>query len=496
MPIFEPFLLDEGESNGAVALRLSVLGFDGAGPGSSLGGVTLTLGVVGEDEGGGEIVIVVPDYGSTVLYLGAAGGDVSHSFDDGATSLGLSVLGFDSADPASESVGGATLALRALGYEFAPPTAYGFLVEQPSYMFGYGGVVFETVEDTLLFSEVTSDTVTLVLQSLVELDDAPAWVQHLLMTLESSLTARAVFDVILEASFTDTLNLTDTPTAALRAIINLADQLVLTGEVEGFENALLTVVSALVLRDAVVPGQDMPISSTLTLAEVVSHAVSGMLELVSEIELADESSGNATISLLLSDAFTVADGATTTLAGLVELMDEVGFTVRFSLPGNDSDLYVGYAMNLRNAGMVKYENWPFTEMATVGGVPLAIGEEGLYRLEGDTDDGLPIRARIRTGLTDFGTAMLKHTLNSYVGYTTDGQLVMKVTTTDGGRKRERWYALKPREAGAPMPGRFDIAKGLVGLYWGYELVNVDGADFEFDTVKVWPFAVQRRKSGR
>lgn len=500
MPIFEPFLLDAGESNGAVALRLSLAGFDGPslgiGTDTSFGGATLTLGVVGEDEGGGEIIIVVPDYGATALYLGAEGGDVSHSFDDGATSLGLSVLGFDSANPSSESVGGATFVLRALGYEFVLPTAYGFLVEQPPYMFGYGGVAFETFESSFVATEVVTFDLTLVFQAVAKLSSDVDWLANLDVTLTSSFVARDVFTFILETAFQDTATFTTDLQSELRAILALSDQLVISGEVEWFADALLTVVSAFVIRDELRAGVDLTSESSLLMTDEFIGKVAGLLELASQLDMADEASSSGVITALFEDTAEFSALPSYNLHAALEFFDTANFAIRFTLPGNEGGTFVGYAMNLRNAGMVKYENYPFSGLAVVGNVPLAIGPEGLYRLEGDTDDGDPIRARVRTGLTDFGTSMLKHTLNSFVAYTSDGKLVLKVTTTDGGRKRERWYELRERTADQPVGGRFDVAKGMVGLFWGYELVNVDGADFELDTVNVWPFAVQRRKSGR
>ena len=124
------------------------------------------------------------------------------------------------------------------------------------------------------------------------------------------------------------------------------------------------------------------------------------------------------------------------------------------------------------------------------------GKDDLPDVDGDDDDGAPIHARVRTGLTSFGTEVLKKNPNMYLTLRSDGELLLRVITTDGGRKKENWYKLHRREATEPVEGRFDIAKGLTSVYWGYQIENIAGADFELATIKSWPFVVQRRKSGR
>lgn len=500
MPItFGPLDTVHGDSAGGGAFGWRASGVDVANStdinGASYGALRMQMRASGEDEGaGGEIVITIPDTGVMAIWHGAAGADAGHTADGGKLSMMARARGADLF--AAQDAGGGEFSMRTRGMETVPLYAYGFYVEQPATITGYGGVAYETFSSGMAFNDALSYDLIMVLESVLELRSELLWVNNLYMTLTSSLTLRAAFDVVFEATFEDTLQFAASVDTFANILLTMADQLVLTGEVTTQQKALMTLASAFVLRDMVVNGQDITVASLLAMADQIEFEVEALVSFASSLELADATEGYAAITMMVSDTFALTDDLTPTIDALVELADTIGFTARFALPGNDSDLYVGYAMNLRNAGMVKYDNFPFTQMATVGGVPLGIGPEGLYRLEGDTDAGAPIRSRVRTGLTDFGTPMLKHVLNSYLGYTADGALVIKVITTDGGRKAERWFKLEPREASSPVEGRFDIAKGLVGLYWGFELVNVDGADFEADVIRVWPFAIQRRKSGR
>lgn len=492
---FGPLPTVHGASEGAVRMSLRAHGVDTLSVlGMSFGDGSLTLRARGLDEGGGAIVITIPDYGVMGMTLGGGGLDAAHTSDTGALAQRLRLRGYDLIDQQDVGTGEFTLRLRA--QEYTPPTAYGFFVEQSAQVTGYGGIAYERLISGLAFGDTGTVDPILLLRSTFALSDSHAWVNDLLLTLSSNLALNEAFNFIFETAFTSQIDLSEQHTTAADMIIALADLLVLQGEVTTTADALFALASAMVLGDVLSVGQEITVESVLELADQLEEEITAVVALLSDFELADELAGGATLTVFVSSDLVLADEQSMTLDALMALLDTVGFAVRFTVPGSESGQFVGYAMNLRNAGVTTYQNYPFTGMATVGQLPFAIGEEGLYRLDGDTDAGAPIHARVRTGLMDFNTSLLKRVLNSYIGYTTDGRLVMKVTTSDGGRKIERWFGLNPRTADSPVDGRFDVAKGIVGLYYGFELANLDGADFELDTIKLWPFIVQRRKSGR
>lgn len=493
---FGPLPTTHGTSEGATSLTMRAAGVDALiTAGLSFGGGRMTMRAHGlDDAGAGEVVITIPDYGVMGMTLRAASHDASHTGDTGGVAGYLTLQGYDLITQQDAGAGEFSMRLRAT--EYVAPTAYGYFVEQPGQMTGYGGAAYERFVSEMAFGDASHIDPILLLRSVFALTDEHAWINDLVMELTSSLQLSEAFHLVFEAAFTSTIDLNDSSTMALDALVALSDLLVLQGEVGAASDALVALVSALVLGDTFAVGQDINVESVLELADQLSEEIAAVMALVSDLNIEAELSGAASMTIFVSSELALDDAQGMTLDALMALLDTVGFAVRFTVPGSEGGQFVGYAMNLRNAGVTTYENYPFNGMATVGGVALAIGEEGLYRLDGDTDAGAPINARVRTGLMDFNTSMLKRVLNSYVGYTTDGRLVMKVTTTDGGRKIERWFGLNPRAADSPVDGRFDIAKGIVGLYYGFELANLDGADFELDTIKLWPFVVQRRKSGR
>jgi hypothetical protein len=117
----------------------------------------------------------------------------------------------------------------------------------------------------------------------------------------------------------------------------------------------------------------------------------------------------------------------------------------------------------------------------------AAGDDGLFELTGDTDDGTPISASILTGKSDLGTVQLKRMAYVYVAASADGGLSMIVHTDDGQTNE---YAVTAREL---MNGsRTGVGKGLRSRFWQVELTNTDGGDFEIESIELMPDATIRR----
>jgi len=82
--------------------------------------------------------------------------------------------------------------------------------------------------------------------------------------------------------------------------------------------------------------------------------------------------------------------------------------------------------------------------------------------------------------------------NGYIGYTSTGRLMLKVRTVSGGELKEQWYEAQELQAQAPREQMLRIGRGLRSRYWQFELVNVDGADFEIDNLELHPVYLNRR----
>ena len=430
--------------------------------------------------------ILVPSEGSGSFGFGMSAEAFDVEFSPGPTNTF-----FFNARSAEGDSGYGTFAFGGGGYEFAVATAYGFLVEQPAIITAYGGTVFETLEDEMVFLTDSSSILAYVLESLARFSDQVSPLATYLMTLQSSLVAADYATIVFNVRADSALILTDPTTAELRLIGLMADQLLLADETLGDYNALVTVVSSLVLHDAVIPVLGGFVDSELVLNDQTEARILAIVEAVSQLLLEDELEPILYLFATAESAMAFTDSPTANLALFAELLDNLHFGVRVRA---GDDVFMGYSLNTRLAAVSEYSNYPFNSFAMIGGKPYGAAKGGIYRLDADDDDGDPINAHVRTGILNFEA--LTRVPNAWIGYTSSGELVFKTIIMDKGRKKENWYRMKARPDGAPVESRFDPAKGLLGTYWAFEIANLDGADFELDIVKIWPLRTQRRYSGR
>jgi hypothetical protein len=160
--------------------------------------------------------------------------------------------------------------------------------------------------------------------------------------------------------------------------------------------------------------------------------------------------------------------------------------------GSDVPLYEQagevWAVSLaEDAATSTFEDYPFNSFGTIGGRAFGAKQDGVFRLEGDTDGGAPIRSSVSYGKQDFGTKTEKHMTRAYVGASSTGALYLKVIA--GGA--EHVYAARSSSAELAQQ-RFDVGRGIKGNYFTFELFNKNGGDFEIDSVSFFAAEFKRR----
>lgn len=148
---------------------------------------------------------------------------------------------------------------------------------------------------------------------------------------------------------------------------------------------------------------------------------------------------------------------------------------------------VGWIINPNLMASTALDNYDFTGFGQHKGRYYGIRPDGLYVLEGDTDDGAQIDSFISLGNKNFNTAKQKRVPHAYIGASTDGRMVLKVIV----HGQEYLYAVRNPSTDMAEQ-RVDIGRGLRSNYWNFELMNREGADFEIDTIKFMPIVLERR----
>lgn len=433
-----------------------------------------------------------PIYGSSALRVRTAGTSVTRQSVSGGTSILLRQFGYG---VAPGSIGGRTrLSVRARGMAGMGGTAYALLVPQDPVVSAYGNVYFENSRDTFAASDAEQSGLILVVRALLAVSDAPTARADAAMALGDTLHLDdALYAVLLEL-INDGFTFDDTLSLDFRQIARAVSTLLLTGQVTTALEALATIADALavgqLLRDYLL----MQEGDTLSLDDTETLAAAYLEALLDSAAFADGLVYSYTGMALVSDALTFDDNAATEAELIAQLRDALALSVTLAL---DNGLHFAWALNTDSSGITTYDHYPFNSFAKIGGRYYGATSTGVYLLEGDTDDGTAIAARLRLGMSEMGTRLKKSYSEVYVGYTGNGQMLLRVIFTDdgSGQKLAAEYRMKPRPAAGRRESRFEPGKGLQAIYFDFELENINGADFDLSSVDFQPLISNRRTRG-
>lgn len=346
------------------------------------------------------------------------------------------------------------------------------------------------IVDSIAYAETLSDEPLNILHSRIaygitasqQMTAAHAVLDQVAMDdLTSAFWSMALSD---QVDFTDPL----VPTAF--AVTALADALVVTGAASSTLQALGMLADVFALDDDIRSVYDADLADGIAFDDAASHLLRALASLTDTAALGDTATPRALCSIPLTDTVAIDDTPVTTAAVANALRDGLPLFVTLNIDGGT---FSGFAMNTANKAVSDYSNWPFESFAKVGNRYYGAKADGIYLLEGDDDAGDAIAARVRTALMNLLGGKMARVPEAYVGYSGDGQLVMKVITTGKtGEKDEFWYAMVEQNANAMREGRFKFGRGLKSVYWQFELCNKDGADFDLDNIKLHRLELDRR----
>lgn len=148
----------------------------------------------------------------------------------------------------------------------------------------------------------------------------------------------------------------------------------------------------------------------------------------------------------------------------------------------DTVVHTTVVVNTRLKGVTLYDGLEANSFAHFAGVTLAATANGIVALTGDTDRGEPIAAHMLAGTSTLGSEQFKQVMSAYVGYRAGGPLELTLITDE---HHEYVYRLEPRQAAEDIhASRVKFGHGVKGRYWQWKLANVDGADFQLDTLRL------------
>lgn len=277
-------------------------------------------------------------------------------------------------------------------------------------------------------------------------------------------------------------------------IAKAISRLLVQGHASHYAEAVAKVTEGLVAGALAEAMQVGDIADTVALNAAVAPYYTLVAQLVERLLLAGQALPHYTLTALIEERLLMQATVGNQIDLIAVLRDGVGFAATL---GFDDGQYIAWVLNTESKGLSRYTNYPFNSFAKVAGIWYGATSQGLFELGGSTDAGEQIHARIRLGLSAMGTRKLKRIPESFIGYSSTGTLLMKVITVEevSGEKQAAIYKMDVRAAGVTRENRIQFGRGLKSVDWDFELQNVDGADFDLQSIEFRPVVLDRRTRG-
>ncbi|MBF0345274.1 MAG: hypothetical protein HQL06_13725 [Nitrospirae bacterium] len=155
-----------------------------------------------------------------------------------------------------------------------------------------------------------------------------------------------------------------------------------------------------------------------------------------------------------------------------------------------------WVLNLKNRALTQYEGYVFNSLATLNSITLGASVEGIFVLDGLTDNGAPIECSFETLTSDYGAQELKNISDLYVTLMSqpakggvepasgaDASPIRVSVVTDDGFTRT-YDVMSPVYQGSTRSAsgvncaytaRISLSRGIAGRYWSVIVENQEGA---------------------
>ncbi len=479
----------DGTGSSFARLRTAGLGFTIA-EGSAYGSSEAEFRTAGTLVGGGDVAPpAIPALGHSDSYFTSGAVAYSRIYGEG----GASDAGAFATRGQDGTMGASSAGFQSAGYVTSDLSAYGFVVARSPIISSFGDVWFQSIVESVAMAALPTRQPIMVLRELVALQ---ATLRNRYEGKQSA-TDTAAFGSrlawILRQLIEEGIALNGTGTVDRQQVVRIVARLLASGSASHVAEALVQLVDGLVLLSAQEALAKVDASDTVRMTAVVSALYEMIARAVSQLLLQATARGEQQMVVVLRESVVLNVDLSNQVELNLLLREAIGFAATLSF---DNGEYIAWVLNTESKGLSRYTNYPFNSMTRFGSRYYGAASDGIHRLDGDTDNGEQIHAFIRSGLSDYGTRLLKRTPECFIGYTSTGTLVLRVIIVDeDGNKASAHYTLPTRGAANKRPNRFKLGRGLDSVDWAFELHNVDGADFDLGSVEFRPVNLTRRTRG-
>lgn len=158
-------------------------------------------------------------------------------------------------------------------------------------------------------------------------------------------------------------------------------------------------------------------------------------------------------------------------------------TLSASGSSEDTVEYEAYSMTLvpteqgENCFTTRITAAPFDRIVRFGADYYGVGDDGLFKLGGDTFAGAAINADVITAETDFGSQQLKRAVALWLGGRVHEDMAVSVISSETETDS---YKYTPETGEEAHSHRVVFGKGIRARYWAYHFQTSNGSDFTID----------------
>lgn len=144
---------------------------------------------------------------------------------------------------------------------------------------------------------------------------------------------------------------------------------------------------------------------------------------------------------------------------------------------------LAYCINTATKETTSYNNYEFDHVIKFHGKHYGVKADGIYLLEGVTDDGIQIESSFTTAKNDFESSLLKRV--PYIFVDTDEDTIIRPIVN--GIDYPDYVSLYGGK-------RTKLGRGINGRYWSFKFSNISGGLMRVRGFEIEPEVMTRRIS--
>lgn len=244
----------------------------------------------------------------------------------------------------------------------------------------------------------------------------------------------------------------------------------------------VTAAEAVRLVDSLVRFFSGDVVETVSLSESYTGDWRGFESLADQISVAADMSESLVLRVTVDELAHLTDAQVLQAIYDAQVLENFDLAAVYATPNGDVTVW---SINAVTGSVSQYDNYAFNSFAKFGQTFIGADENGLYELNGCSDDGEAIVASIRSGLAQLTASRFTMIRDAYLGLRGNGSFILRISTGDGDVYNYAFDAQNMRTTRVPL------GKGMRSRYVSFELIG-DGEDFDLESVEFIPLMSKRR----